>query len=438
MDEFSEFLNQQRQGALDEISSPDEAVRADALLKLASISQGADGVAYAGAALDLNRKLNRTTEVLASISALAYALAESEEHEASRELLFEGLGMAQEQGHLDEVGHFHNRLGASYSREYRAQPALEQFEKALQFALESGSLRRIGYCHENLGRCLSWLGEWPKAISSYRQSASFFEADGFTERTILAYLKIAMAEAMIGNHSASIEALEIAKDYCNFDDEVVGEEQVKYAEVTTLRMAGLYQQALPLLDELTEYVKENSVSDQMEYDIKIEVAFVRLGLGMIEQAKRDFRSLARIASTRSTIVGGFEIHDAHILLLKEHGSPDELELALCLAIDASERSGAYGKLSLYELELALLFVHQASKDHRIELLEGLNRNLWIPGSEGWAKLTVELASAHQAVGLFAEAAELAREIVETCEPVDLGPVITAAQELVVRAESSLA
>lgn len=407
MDEFSEFLKNQRDEALIDMKSEDEAIRADALLKLGIFDGDEDREAYVGAALDLNRKLGRKPETMECLSALSDIRHEKSQWDGMLPLLEEALQIATEIYDLDAMFRFTGNLAAYYFNNSELDKSLEMNLKAVSIAQENGAFKDEGRAWDSAARSHMLLGNHAEAIDFYRKALSCFDQAEYYQGLAMTFIRLAEVHNMAGDLDRAERALEKSADYYTFAPRDWIEQRHVLVKAAWLRLKGKPDEAdASVMRQLATDIPDDSI---LRFEFLWEQAQDRLALGLRAEAKKQMRSLMRFAETSLAGIYFFAVHDMLIQLHKEDGDSYELEEVLRSAIERAEFQELEKHIATYKMELAFCLAERESDAKALEIIEGIDRSSFAVGCSEWAQVTVALAKRYVAIGRNAEALYLADE-----------------------------
>lgn len=415
MDEFGEFLKNQREEALIDMKSTDEATRADALLKLAEFSEDEDSLGYAGAAIDLNRRLGREFELMKSLGAFAdiqFALGNFDE---IVEPIEEAAALAHDLGEIQSLARYRANLGLHFARKGMAGKAIEMYDLAAMAYVEYGDPKAIAKTYEMMGRCYGWLSDWPMASHYYQLAIWKYDEFAYSGGIIGANVGLAFSQAKAGYLDDAEQALTAAKDFYLFNDQLFNKHSILLIEGLIARERGQFDRAMAVLREGLALSEGDEESKDGQLDIRFEIAKVKMAQGLIDEARVELRGIARHCTMGQNTFELFEVHDLHIEAQKLGGAAQDIELALVFAIDHADSVANYRRLKKYELDLVLLMADQATPEKCLSILEGLDREQWNAGTAGWNSITLKLAHAYLRQNRNTEALILAQEYLQVCE-----------------------
>ena len=415
MDEFSEFLKNQRDEALIDMKSADETVRADALLKLAELHEDEESLGYAGAAVDLNRRLGRKFELMKSLAAFADAHFSMGNIDEILEPTEEAAALAQELGEVQALGRYRSNLGLYYARKGMAAAAIEIYDLAAMAFVEYRDPKAVAKTYEMMARCYGWMSDWPMAIHYYQLAIWQYDEIEYSGGIVGANVGLAFSQAKAGNIDDAEYALIAAKDFYGLNERFFQKHRILFIEGLIARERGQFEQARRLLSEGLELAEGDEEDKNGQLDIRFEISKVKLAQGLIDEARAELRAIARHCTMNQNTFELFEVHDLHIEAQRRGGASKDIELALVFAIDHADSVGNSRLLKKYELDLALLMADQATPEGALTMLEELDRDQWNAGTPGWNAITLKLAHAYVRNNRNTEALILAQEYLQVCE-----------------------
>lgn len=405
------------------IKSDDLEARAEALLDLANIlmdneNSRSEALSHAGAAVDIYKNLERKFEEMMSRQLFGDMLCVSGFHKEALAEYWAARELVEVDFHESEIAGLFFRIGGCELSEGNYKDSFNAYFSAgkLNEELNEPSRAQLSFqnAHMAAGIAKNYDDAELAASAAIRNCKEINAPAALAE----AYMRLADTLINLGKFAEAAEAHEKGRSLMLVSDLPWLDATLSFNMARFLANDGLLEESLKHFESALSGAKIKN-SPVFSADILFARAKALISLGEFASARNDLECLINVTNDEYTNLDILNVYRVLIVAMELLGDTANLELILQNAIFAASENEDKNSETELTLDLAQYYLECGKTKAGLDVIEGVDRNIYEVGSRQWHHQNFLLANAYLDAGRATEALMVAEEVLSNTGQVSL-------------------